>query len=262
MSINDYPAKLTDGYYYVRTAWEDEESQVGQYRTLKSAIARADANPGTHIFTGDGIAIYPEDEETVTVSEGTEEITLDEPEAIQDDQIQAETEGSEEVAAGTETPNTEDSGASEEGATEPTAEEIAEAQTEALAEGEYPNDGNTETILYARANTLLNVRSGNSLDADKVTVIKKGTVVEVLELCDNGWYRIKCEAAECGYAYVSNAIGTYFNTGTSLYTVQPSDSLWKIAEKTLNDGKKYTDIKAANNLTSNYIRVGMQLLIP
>lgn len=261
MSINDYPAKLTDGYYYVRTAWEDEESQVGQYRTLKSAIARADANPGTHIFTGDGIAIYPEDEETVTVSEGTEEITLDEPEAIQDDQSQVGTGDSEEVAAGTETPDTEDSGASEEDV-EPTAEEIAEAQTEALAEGAYPNDGNTETILYARANTLLNVRNGNSLDADKVTVIKKGTVVEVLEVCDNGWYRIKCEAAECGYAYVSNAIGTYFNTGTSLYTVQPSDSLWKIAEKTLNDGKKYTDIKAANNLTSNYIRVGMQLLIP
>ncbi len=106
------------------------------------------------------------------------------------------------------------------------------------------------------------MRSGNSLDADKLTVIKKGTIVEVLELCDNGWYRIKSDAAECGYAYVSNAIGTYFNTGTSLYTVQPTDSLWKIAEKTLDDGKKYTDIKTTNNLTSNVIRVGMVLLIP
>ena len=173
MSINDYPSKLTgSSYYYVRAAWEDEETQLGQYRTLKSAIAKADANPGSFIFTGEGIAIYPEDEEAVAVSEGTEESSQDEPEPTQDGQEQAETEGSEEVAAGDETPDTEDSDASGVDAAEPAREETADASTE-----EYPNDGNTEPILYAKAKTLLNVRAGNSLDAEKLTVIRKGMLV-------------------------------------------------------------------------------------
>ncbi|MCC8131525.1 MAG: LysM peptidoglycan-binding domain-containing protein [Oscillospiraceae bacterium] len=215
MSINDYPAKLTEGYYYVRTAWEDESTQIGQYRTLKSAVAKADENPGCHIFTSDGIAIYPEDEKPEESTQG------------------------EEIVA------------------ESTAGEI----TEVSSESGYPNNGNTDTILYARANTLFNVRTGNSLDAERLTTIKKGTIVEVLERCD-GWYRIKCDEIECGYAYVSNTTGTYFNTGTSLYTVQPTDSLWKISEKTLGNGARYMEIRNLNNLNSNYIRVGMQLLIP
>ncbi|MCD8108825.1 MAG: LysM peptidoglycan-binding domain-containing protein [Clostridiales bacterium] len=245
MSLENYEEKLTTGYYRVRRTWEDEQSQIGQYRLLASAVKKADENPGYYVFATNGIAIYPEGE-TETVSEGEPIVTDVEP-TTTDEEIAAEWGESlndEEVGEDT------------------FSEECIAAQTEALGEDEYPNDGNETPILYARANTLLNVRAGNSLDADKVTVIKKGTIVEVLQVCDNGWYRIKCEAAECGYAYVSNAIGTYFNTGTSLYTVQPADSLWKIAEKTFNDGKKYTEIKAVNNLISNVIRVGMVLLIP
>ncbi|MCD7784707.1 MAG: hypothetical protein LUH18_03895, partial [Oscillospiraceae bacterium] len=131
MLINDYPAKLTDDYYYVRISWEDESTQIGQYRTLKSAVAKADENSGSHIFTSDGIAIYPEDEKPEENTQGEEIIA------------------------------------------ESTAEETTEVQPEVSSEREYPNDGNTETILYARANTLLNVRVGNSLDAEKLTTIKK-----------------------------------------------------------------------------------------
>ena len=55
-----YPEKLTSGYYRVRKAWKDSKSQVGAYRILKNAKAAADKNPGTYVFSNDGVAIYPE----------------------------------------------------------------------------------------------------------------------------------------------------------------------------------------------------------
>ncbi|WP_262395950.1 MULTISPECIES: LysM peptidoglycan-binding domain-containing protein [Oscillospiraceae] len=59
-----YPEKLTSGYYRVRKAWKDSKSQVGAYRVLANAKAAADKNPGTHVFTNDGVAIYPVDDAT------------------------------------------------------------------------------------------------------------------------------------------------------------------------------------------------------
>ena len=46
MRIQDYPARLTAGYYRVRETWEEAASQLGAYRLLANAIAKADANPG------------------------------------------------------------------------------------------------------------------------------------------------------------------------------------------------------------------------
>ena len=60
-----YPEKLTTGYYRVRTNWKDSKSQVGAYRVLKNAKKAADKNPGTHVFTNDGVAIYPVEEPVV-----------------------------------------------------------------------------------------------------------------------------------------------------------------------------------------------------
>lgn len=54
-----YPEKLTSDYYRVRKTWKDSKSQVGAYRVLKNARAAADKNPGTFVFTNDGVAIYP-----------------------------------------------------------------------------------------------------------------------------------------------------------------------------------------------------------
>lgn len=34
MSIKDYPARLTTGYYRVRETWEDASSQLGAFRLL------------------------------------------------------------------------------------------------------------------------------------------------------------------------------------------------------------------------------------
>ena len=55
----EYPAKLTSGYYRVRKTWKDSKSQVGAYRILANAKKAADKNPGTFVFSNDGIAIYP-----------------------------------------------------------------------------------------------------------------------------------------------------------------------------------------------------------
>ena len=54
-----YPEKLTTGYYRVRKDWKDSKSQVGAYRILTNAKNAADKNPGTYVFTNDGVAIYP-----------------------------------------------------------------------------------------------------------------------------------------------------------------------------------------------------------
>ena len=53
------PEKLTTGYYRVRKAWKDSKSQVGAYKVLKNAKKAADKNPGTYVFSNDGVAIYP-----------------------------------------------------------------------------------------------------------------------------------------------------------------------------------------------------------
>lgn len=54
-----YPERLSSGYYRVRKEWKDKKSQLGAYRLLSNAKAKADKNPGYSVFTDDGIAIYP-----------------------------------------------------------------------------------------------------------------------------------------------------------------------------------------------------------
>ena len=58
----EYPEKLTTGYYRVRKEWKDSKSQIGAYRVLANAKAAADKNPGTFVFSNDGVAIYPAEE--------------------------------------------------------------------------------------------------------------------------------------------------------------------------------------------------------
>ena len=62
VEAEEYPARLTTGYYRVRKSWKDNRSQVGAYRVLANAKAAADRNPGTFVFTDDGKALYPEKE--------------------------------------------------------------------------------------------------------------------------------------------------------------------------------------------------------
>ena len=57
-SLGDYPERLTNGYYYVRKAWEDKKSQKGAYKVLKNAKACADRNAGYAVYDGDGNVVY------------------------------------------------------------------------------------------------------------------------------------------------------------------------------------------------------------
>lgn len=53
-----YPEKLTVGYYRVRKSWGDKKSQLGAYRILANAKAKADANAGYSVFFDDGKVVY------------------------------------------------------------------------------------------------------------------------------------------------------------------------------------------------------------
>lgn len=254
MTLEEYPAKLTTGYYRVRETWDEPASQIGAYRLLKSAMTTCDANPGTFVFDNDGNAIYPEvEEETPDVeTEPVEEETPAEESRPPEDTGMTEPEGN---PADEEFP---DAIPPEEKA--PDEETDAEDNPEAPA---YENDGSEEVVGYAKLKTLMNIRHGNALDAPWLTTYKKGTIVEVLQVCENGWLRIRCKNSDTGFAYVSAADAHFtYGVGKKLYTVKHKDNLWKISEEQLGTGLRYTDIRAVNGLTCNVIRVGMVLIMP
>lgn len=234
MSMKEYPAKLTTGYYRVREDWEDEASQLGAYRLLANAKAKCDENPGSRVFDNDGNVIYPEEAVPVTGAEDTEEHpVLDE---------------SEEKTPEEDSPDE-----------EPTEAEDKESDS---AEEEYPTAEEVPaTIAYGKLKTLMNIREMPDTSAKVVTIYKKNTLIEIVEFCA-GWLKIKCPEVASGLAYVLNSADTYAFTASKIYTVVPGDNLWKIAEKELGDGRRCADIRALNGLTSNAIRVGMKLLIP
>lgn len=51
-------------YYRVRKSWGDAKSQLGAYKVLANAKAKADENPGYFVFDENGKAIYPEQKKT------------------------------------------------------------------------------------------------------------------------------------------------------------------------------------------------------
>ena len=59
-TVEIYPERLTSGHYRVRKMWEDKSGQIGAYRILANAKAKADENPGYFVFSEEGKAIYPD----------------------------------------------------------------------------------------------------------------------------------------------------------------------------------------------------------
>jgi len=74
--------------------------------------------------------------------------------------------------------------------------------------------GNTQYsgkgIGTAIAQATMYIRSGKGTSYSALGTISKGTAVEVLEVCSNGWYKIVWPGATLGYAYTSNSTGTYY----------------------------------------------------
>lgn len=248
MSIDNCPVRLTTGYYRVRETWEDAASQLGAYRLLSNAMAKADENPGYYVFSNDGEAIYPE-----------EETGVEEKSDVGEDSNSAETVVSEDK----------EGSVNEDKPTDDVVEDIvgnednaAPSDDEFPAAVEYETDDNENTIAYARLKTLMNLRAGNSLEADILATSKKNTILEVLQFCAGGWLRVRSTISGVGYAYVSNEGGQYADIGCGLYTVKRNDNLWMIAAEQLGEGTRYTEIRSLNGLTSNATRVGMQLILP
>lgn len=130
------------------------------------------------------------------------------------------------------------------------------------AEEDFPSaEPQPDAIAFGKLKTLMNIRKEPSLEAEVVTVYPMNTIVEVLEVCDN-WLKIKCPEAEDGIAYVLNKDDAYVFVGRAVYEVVAGDNLWRIAERKLGSGTRYTDIRELNGLTSNAIRIGMKLLLP
>ena len=272
MSIKDYPARLTTGYYRVRETWDDAESQLGAFRLLANAMAKADANPGYFVFSNEGEAIYPEPESGMEETEDPSG-TQSPVEAPVDTVPGGSNSGGieESVETGEETALTDESSENTEGTVEPGESVPSEEETGKGADGaekefpeavEYEYDGNDVTIAYAKLKTLMNIRDGNSLDAESLTTCRKGTVVEVLQVCGDGWLRIRCPESGTGFAYVKGDDRYIYGLGKKVYTVSPRDNLWKISEEQIGDGTRYTEIRELNGLTCNVIRVGMQLVLP
>ena len=272
MSIKDYPARLTTGYYRVRETWDDAASQLGAFRLLANAMAKADANPGYFVFSNEGEAIYPEPESGMEETEDPSG-TQSPVEAPVDTVPGGSNSGGieESVETGEETALTDESSENTEGTVEPGESVSSEEETGKGADGaekefpeavEYDYDGNDVTIAYAKLKTLMNIRDGNSLDAESLTTCRKGTVVEVLQVCGDGWLRIRCPESGTGFAYVKGDDRYIYGLGKKVYTVSPRDNLWKISEEQIGDGTCYTEIRELNGLTCNVIRVGMQLVLP
>lgn len=130
------------------------------------------------------------------------------------------------------------------------------------AEEDFPSaEPQPDAVAFGKLKTLMNIRKEPSLEAEVMTVYPMNTIVEVLEVCDN-WLKIKCPEAEDGIAYVLNEDDAYVFVGRAVYKVVAGDNMWRIAERKLGSGTRYTDIRELNGLTSNAIRIGMKLLLP
>jgi len=57
----------------------------------------------------------------------------------------------------------------------------------------------------------MNVRDKSNKNGKSLGIIKKNTVVEVIEILSNDWYKIVYPKAAQGFAFVSNRTGKYFN---------------------------------------------------
>ena len=57
-ATKEYPEKLTSCDYRVRKTGADSKSQVGAYRILSNAKAKADENTGYSVFDNDGNVVY------------------------------------------------------------------------------------------------------------------------------------------------------------------------------------------------------------
>lgn len=255
---DEFPAKITKGFYRVLEENSEDAAEIGAYKLLANAIKTCEGNLGSCVVADAGVRIY---------QQGAEEETPDTPVGPGDpgtDTPDTPTGPDDPGASGTDKPGSDepaDPGTDEPGGEDPSAPDDPVAPDDPTEPG-TPDSAPTEVVGYAKLKTLMNVRTAPSSDSGLVRTYKEDTIVAVTQFLDNGWLCILCEDAASGLAYISNEDGRYATTGRSLYTVKKEDNLWKIAEEQLGDGSRYKEISEINFLVSNRIKVGMSLILP
>lgn len=87
----------------------------------------------------------------------------------------------------------------------------------------------TGVIGTATARQDMHIRSGSSAGSPSIDIVKKGAILNVLEVLINGWYKVQWNG---GYAYTSNSTGNYY-TYTPNTPVKEGDEQPKSTDATL-----------------------------
>lgn len=106
---------------------------------------------------------------------------------------------------------------------------------------------NKNIIGQATALTNMHVRDGAGVSHSSLGIIKKGTVVNVLEIYNHGWYKIEYNN---GVGYTSNSTGTYYDY-TPIVTTQPVID---------NNSISITTLKNDVNLAGQYRIINAQAI--
>ena len=78
------------------------------------------------------------------------------------------------------------------------------------SEIEEKNCCSKNVVGIATALQDMNIRKGPDTKYDSISIINKGTQVEVVELLNNGWLKIKWKYGDNGYAFTSNKNEAYY----------------------------------------------------
>lgn len=103
----------------------------------------------------------------------------------------------------------------------------------------------------------MHIRDAATTSGKKLATIKRGTTVEVLEVLDNGWYKIVWNPASKGYAYTSNKNGQYYKyTPKTEKQIEAETKITEVREPASVKNPKYgaTEVPKNQNdaLAGNY----------
>lgn len=249
----EFPAKITRGFYRVMEENAEGAAQLGAYRLLANAIRTCDENPGSCVLADAGVCIYPSDAGGQVEPGDTDSGYTD-----SDGDGGGDDGGGDSGGSGGDTGG--DSG--HEGSDGDGGDDGGDDHSDS---GDHDGDPLRPQIPegvagYCKLKTMMNVRAEPSSGAELVATYKEDTILAITQFCGDGWLKIQCGEAE--EAYLLNEGGRYASIGKTLYTVRKDDNLWKIAEEQLGDGTRYKEIAEINFLVSNRIRIGMDLILP
>lgn len=217
----EFPAKITKGYYRVLEEKADNAAELGAYKLLANAIKTCDGNPGSVVVADAGICIYPEDdtepedqEKPVTPDEPSDPTDPDDPADPTDptDPTEPDDPGDE---PGGDDPGDEPTDPDDPGSDEPTDPDKPGDPTDPDKPSDDPSDDPTDpsdskvdVTGQARLVTLMNIRSEPSMNAAILGRLPAGSIVNILAL-EGDWLKIVWEGTEDGAAYVLYQDGKY-----------------------------------------------------